>query len=189
MAFGMEAVAESTDLLIIGDLGVGNSTVAAALSAGLFGGNGRDWVGPGSGANDVMIARKAEIVDRALSFHAASLSDPLETSRRLGGREFSAIAGAILAARMQNIPVVLDGFATTAAAAVLHAINPSTLDHCLLAHVSTEAGHRKLAERLGLRPLLDLDINHGEGTGAALAAGMVRAAAQLHSGMALALPR
>lgn len=189
MAFGMEAVAESTDLLIIGDLGVGNSTVAAALSAALFGGKGADWVGLGSGANETMIARKAEAVDRALAFHAANLSEPLEISRRLGGREFSAIAGAILAARVQNIPVVLDGFATTAAAAILHAINPAALDHCLLAHVSTEPGHRKLAERLGLKPVLDLDLNHGEGTGAALAAGVVRAAALLHSGMALALPR
>jgi nicotinate-nucleotide--dimethylbenzimidazole phosphoribosyltransferase len=189
MAFGMEAIAESTDLLIIGDLGVGNSTVAAALAAGLFGGKGADWVGPGSGANETMVLRKAETVDRALAFHANSLSDPLEISRRLGGREFSAIAGAILAARVQNIPVVLDGFATTAAAAVLHAINPAALDHCLLAHVSMEPGHRKLAEQLGLKPVLDLNLNHGEGTGAALAAGIVRAAALLHSGMALALPR
>ena len=189
IAFGMEAVAERADVLVIGELGVGNSTVAAALCAALFGGKGADWVGPGSGAGEPMIRRKAEIVDRALAVHAGQLVDPLEVLRRLGGREFAAIAGAILAARAQSVPVVLDGFAATAAAAVLHAANTAALDHCLLAHVSAEPGHRRLVERLGLRPLLDLGMHHGEGTGAALAAGVVKAAALTYSGMVAALPR
>jgi len=120
MAFGMEAIAGGTDLLCLGDLGVGNSTVAAALLAALFGGRGADWVGPGSGADAAMQARKVDVVDAALAFHGASLKDPLEALRRVGGREFAAIAGAILAARMQKIPVLLDGFAATAAAAVLY---------------------------------------------------------------------
>jgi nicotinate-nucleotide--dimethylbenzimidazole phosphoribosyltransferase len=189
IAFGMEAIAGGADLLVLGDLGVGNSTVAAALSAGLVGGTGADWVGPGSGADETMMKRKAEVVDRALALHGAHPSDPLETLRRLGGREFAAIAGAIVAARMEKVPVILDGFASTAAAAVLHAANPRALEHCLAAHVSTEPGHRKLVERLGLKPVLDLGLNHGEGTGAALAAGVVKAAALVHSGMAAALPR
>jgi nicotinate-nucleotide--dimethylbenzimidazole phosphoribosyltransferase len=103
--------------------------------------------------------------------------------RRVGGREFAAIAGAILAARIQHVPVIIDGFATTAAAAVLHAANPRALDHCVLAHLSAEPGHQRAADRLGLRPILDLKLHHGEAVGAALAAGIVKAAALSLSGM------
>lgn len=187
MAFGMEAIAGGTDLLCLGDLGVGNSTVAAALCAALFGGRGADWVGLGSGADAAMQERKAAAVDAALAFHGASLRDPLEALRRVGGREFAAIAGAILAARMQKIPVLLDGFTATAAAAVLYAANPGSLDHCLLAGLSVEPGQVRAAVRLGLRPLLDLGMSHGEGVGAALAAGLVKAAALTSSGMAAAV--
>ena len=189
MAFGMEAVAGGADLLCLGDLGVGNSTIAAALCAALFGGKGADWVGPGSGADDATIARKVEVVDRALAFHGSSLGDPLEALRRVGGREFAAICGAILAARMQKIPVLLDGFAATAAAAALYKANPAALDHCLLASLSPEPGQSKAAELLGLRPLLDLGISHEEGVGAALAAGLVKAGALTSSGMAAAIRR
>ncbi|MET3592630.1 nicotinate-nucleotide--dimethylbenzimidazole phosphoribosyltransferase [Mesorhizobium shonense] len=185
MAFGMEAVAGGADLLCLGDLGVGNSTIAAALCAALFGGKGADWVGPGSGADAAMVARKADAVDRALALHGSSLDDPLEALRRVGGRELAAICGAILAARMQKIPVLLDGFVSTAAASVLHRANPGALDHCLLASLSPEPGHAKIAERLGLEPLLDLGVSHGEGVGAGLAAGLVKAAALTSSGMAV----
>jgi len=187
MAFGMEAVAGGADLICLGDLGVGNSTIAAALCAALFGGAGADWVGPGSGADAATMARKAEAVDRALALHGASLDDPLEALRRVGGREFAAIAGAILAARMQKIPVLLDGFAATATAAVLQAVSSAALDHCLLASLSPEPGQARAAERLGLRPLLDLGVSHGEGVGAALAASLVRATALTSSGMAVAV--
>lgn len=187
MAFGMEAVAGGSDLLCLGDLGVGNSTIAAALCAALFGGKGVDWVGPGSGADAAMMAHKTNVVDRGLALHRAGIADPFEALRRVGGREFAAICGAILAARMEKIPVLLDGFAATAAAAVLHAGNPAALDHCLLASLSPEPGHAKAADRLGLRPLLDLGVSHGEGVGAALAAGLVKAAALTSSGMAAAV--
>ncbi|TIV79467.1 MAG: nicotinate-nucleotide--dimethylbenzimidazole phosphoribosyltransferase, partial [Mesorhizobium sp.] len=120
-------------------------------------------------------------------FHGDSLSDPLEALRRVGGREFAAIAGAILAARMQKIPVLLDGYAATATAAVLQAVSPAALDHCLLASLSPEPGQAKVAARLGLRPLLDLGVGHGEGVGAALVAGLVKAAALTSSGMAAAV--
>ena len=183
MAFGMEAIAGGTDLLCIGDIGVGNSTVAAAMLAALYGGTGSAWVGPGSGADAALIARKAEIVDAALARHAGHLDDPLDILRRLGGREFAAIAGAILAARMEKIPVILDGYCATAAAAVLHAVNPAALDHCLFASLSAEPGQARALERLGMRPVLDLGLQHGEGTGAALAAGIVKAAALCASGM------
>jgi nicotinate-nucleotide--dimethylbenzimidazole phosphoribosyltransferase len=189
MAFGMEAVAGGVDLLAIGDIGVGGSTAAAAIFAALYGGSGADWAGPGSGADAAMIADKADVIDRGLALHGAHLKNPLEILRRLGGREFAAIAGAILAARIEKVPVVLDGFAATAAAAILHRANPAALDHCLLSHVPVEPGHRKAIEKLAMQPLLDLGLNHGEGTGAALAAGLVKIAALTHSGMAAALPK
>ena len=128
--------------------------------------------------------RKADAVRRAIALHASHLKDPLELLRRLGGREIAAMAGAILAARMQRVPVIVDGFVATSAAAVLFKADPTALDHCLFGHVSAEKAHRLALEKLGKRPLLDLGMRLGEGTGAALAAGIVKAAALCHSGMA-----
>ncbi|MBP1850935.1 nicotinate-nucleotide--dimethylbenzimidazole phosphoribosyltransferase [Rhizobium halophytocola] len=184
MAFGMEAVAGGTDLLAIGEMGIGNTTIAAAINLALYGGEAEDWVGPGTGSEGAVLARKIDAVKRAVEFHREHLSDPLEVLRRLGGREIAAMAGAILAARMQRVPVLLDGYVSTAAGAILKAINPSALDHCLIGHVSAEPGHLKAIERLGKTPLLALGMRLGEGTGAALAAGIVKAAAACHSGMA-----
>jgi nicotinate-nucleotide--dimethylbenzimidazole phosphoribosyltransferase len=183
MAFGMEALAGGTDLLCIGEMGIGNTTVAAAIFHGIFGGEAEDWVGAGTGADTEVQARKADAVRQAVDFHKAHLSDPLEALRRLGGREIAAMAGAILAARHQRIPVIVDGFVATSAAAVLHAANPEALGHCLFGHVSAERAHRLALEKLGKKPVLDLGMRLGEGTGAALAAGIVKAAALCHSGM------
>lgn len=184
MAFGMEAIAGGADLLCLGDLGVGNSTVAAAIFAALYGGAGADWAGPGSGADEAMIRRKAEVIDAALALHGAHLKDPLELLRRLGGREVAAIAGAILAARIEKIPVVLDGLAATAAAAILHAANPRALDHCRLASLSIEPAHARVAERLGLASLLAMRIGSA-GFGSGLGAGILKAAALTFSGLAV----
>ncbi|WP_157015481.1 nicotinate-nucleotide--dimethylbenzimidazole phosphoribosyltransferase [Mesorhizobium xinjiangense] len=182
MAFGMEAVAGGADLLCIGSIGVAGSTVAAAVLAALYGGDGAAWVDPGLGAGGEMQRHKAAVVDEALAVHSGHLKDPLETLRRLGGREFAAIAGAILAARIQRIPVILDGFAATASAALLKALDGSAIDHCILAAVGHEPGHARAAERLGLRPVLDFGSDLGAGAEGALAAGVVKAAAQLHAG-------
>ena len=184
MAFGMEAIAGGTDLLCVGEMGIGNTTIAAAICHGLYGGAAADWVGPGTGADAAGMARKVAAVERAVALHKAHLGDPLEVLRRLGGREIAAMAGAILAARIERIPVIVDGYVSTSAAAILHAANPAALDHCLIGHVSAEPGHRALVDRLGKAPLLDLGMRLGEGTGAALAAGIVKAAAQCHAGMA-----
>ncbi len=184
MAFGMEAVAGGTDLLCIGEMGIGNTTIAAAINLALYGGTAEDWVGPGTGSQGEVLARKIAAVDKAVALHADHLGDPLEVLRRLGGREIAAMAGAILAARMQKIPVIIDGYVATTAAAILKAANPAALDHCLIGHVSAEPGHMKAIEKLGKTPLLALGMRLGEGTGAALAAGIVKAAAACHSGMA-----
>ena len=184
MAFGMESIAGGTDLLCVGEMGIGNTTIAAAICHGLFGGRAEDWVGPGTGAQGEGLKRKIEAVETAVAFHRSHLDDPLEVLRRLGGRELAAMAGAILAARMERIPVILDGYVVTAAASVLHAANPTALDHCMIGHVSAEPGHIRVIEKLGKKPLLSLGMRLGEATGAALAAGLVKAAAQCHTGMA-----
>ena len=184
MAFGMEAIAGGTDLLCIGEMGIGNTTIASAIYHALFGGEAADWVGPGTGHDAAGVALKADVVARAVALHADHLRDPLEVLRRLGGREIAAMAGAILAGRAQRIPVIVDGFVVSAAAAVLYAADPTSLDHCLFSHCSAEPAHRRALEAMGKEPLLDLNMRLGEGTGAALAAGIVKAAALCHTGMA-----
>jgi nicotinate-nucleotide--dimethylbenzimidazole phosphoribosyltransferase len=184
MAFGMEAIAGGTDLLCLSAFGVGNSTVAAAICAALFGGRGADWVGDEPGADRSIRGRKAGMVDAALSVHSGRLADPLEVLRRLGGREFAAIVGAIIAARSEHIPVVLDGYPAVAAAAVLHAVNPDTIGHCVLAGLSGDDGQAKAAARLGLKPLLDLDIGES-GVAAVLAAGLLKAASTCYASVAV----
>ena len=184
MAFGMEATAGGIDLLAIGEMGIGNTAVAAAIFAALFGGDAADWVGPGTGVAGEGLARKRDAVAKALALHRRRFSDPLEVLRRLGGREIAAMAGAVLAARMGRIPVIVDGFVATAAVAVLYAVDKRSIEHCLFAHVSAEPAHARALAAMGVRPLLDLGMRLGEGTGAALAAGIVKAAARLHSGMA-----
>ncbi|MEQ1521816.1 MAG: nicotinate-nucleotide--dimethylbenzimidazole phosphoribosyltransferase [Aestuariivirga sp.] len=184
MAYGMEAIAGGCDLLCIGEMGIGNTTIAAAICHGLYGGKPEDWVGPGTGVDAEGLKRKADAVARAVALHKAHLADPLEVLRRLGGRELAAMAGAILAARTQRVPVLIDGYVATAAAAVLHAMRPDALDHCLAAHCSAEPAHRNLLKRLGKEPVLDLGMRLGEASGAALAAGLLKAAVNLHNDMA-----
>jgi nicotinate-nucleotide--dimethylbenzimidazole phosphoribosyltransferase len=183
-AYGMEAIAGGCDLLCIGEMGIGNTTIAAALCHGLFGGKAEDWVGPGTGVDGDGLKRKADAVRRAVALHQSHLSDPLEVLRRLGGRELSAMAGAIMAARMERVPVVIDGYVASAAAAVLFAADPKALDHCVVGHCSAEPAHRALLEKLGKEPLLDLGMRLGEGSGAALAAGVIKAAVNCHNNMA-----
>ena len=180
---GAAAIGDA-DLLVLGEMGIGNSTAAAALAAASFGGGGADWAGPGTGVDAGGITRKIEVVDAGLAVHAGALDRPCEILRRLGGREIAAIAGALLAARLRGIPVVLDGFIATAALAPLARAAPGIVDHCLAGHCSAEPGHRRLLDRLGLRPLLLLDMRLGEGSGAALAVNIVRAALAAHDGMA-----
>jgi nicotinate-nucleotide--dimethylbenzimidazole phosphoribosyltransferase len=181
---GFAALAPGTDLLALGEMGIGNTTAAAALAAGLFGGDGQRWAGRGTGVDDAGLLRKQTVVDAAVSRHAALLNDPLLTAMALGGRELAAILGAVLAARVQHTPVLLDGFVCTAAAAPLARIDQGALDHAQVAHRSAEAGHRALAAELGKDPILDLGMRLGEATGAAVAISILRAAVACHTGMA-----
>ncbi|RST86684.1 nicotinate-nucleotide--dimethylbenzimidazole phosphoribosyltransferase [Aquibium carbonis] len=173
MAFGMEATAGGMDLLCVGSVGVGGEIAAAAVFAAICGGSGVDWAIGSDGA----ATQRAALVDQALATHRGHLSDPLEVLRRLGGREMAAIAGAILAARAQKIPVLLDGDQAIAAARLLQAANPAALDHCRLATMPVDAALAKAARQLGLPTVLTLDVDLPEGAAAALAVSTVRAAA------------
>jgi len=181
---GIKAVPQHLDLLAVGEMGIGNTTSAAAIACALFGGVPGDWAGPGTGLDAEGLARKAAVIEQAVACHRDALGDPIEVLRRLGGREIAALAGAILAARERRIPLLLDGYVTGAAAAVLHGLSPDTLAHARAAHRSAEPGHARLLERLGLRPLLALDMRLGEASGAALAILLCRAALACHTGMA-----
>jgi nicotinate-nucleotide--dimethylbenzimidazole phosphoribosyltransferase len=184
VAQGDAAVALDADLVCLGEMGIGNTTAAAALAAALFGGGGARWAGRGTGVDDAGLVRKRAVVDAALARHAALLGDPLVLAAALGGRELAAILGATLAARRRRIPVLLDGFVSTAAAAPLARLRPDGLDHALAAHVSAEAAHRTLLDELRLAPLLDMGMRLGEASGAALAVPLLRAALACHTGMA-----
>lgn len=179
---GAAAVDKGADVVILGEMGIGNSTIAAALTSALFGGTPSDWVGPGTGSDAEGLARKINAIERGLALHGGQPA--LETLARLGGREQAALCGAILAARMAHIPVILDGFICTAAAAVLYAADPKLLDHCLVGHASAEPGHRRLLEAIHQRAVLEFDMRLGEGSGAALALGILRSALECHNGMA-----
>jgi nicotinate-nucleotide--dimethylbenzimidazole phosphoribosyltransferase len=184
MAYGMMAVEPGIDALALGEMGIGNTTAAAALCGGLFGGNAEMWTGPGTGVVGAAFEAKRRAVGEAIARHRPAARDPFDMLRRLGGLELAAIAGAVMAARLGRVPVVLDGFASTAAAAVLYAADQHALDHCVVGHVSAEPGHRRLIERIGQHPLFDFGMRLGEGSGATLALAVLKAATACHNGMA-----
>lgn len=182
LAAGWQAVNPAADLLVVGEMGIGNTTSAAAIAHALFGGTPGEWTGRGTGVDDAGLANKTRAVAAGVAANPAR--DPLQVLAALGGREVAAMAGAIARAHDLRIPVILDGFICCAAAAVLAEAAPGALDHCVAGHASAEAAHRALLNRLGKAPLLDLGLRLGEGSGAALAIGIVKGAIACHSGMA-----
>lgn len=181
---GWQAVDANADLLVLGEMGIGNTTVASAMAAALYREQAHVWVGRGTGISDTTLHKKITIVAKALDYHAQSISCPLSIVCCLGGREFAAIIGAIAHARLLRIPVILDGFATTVAAAVIDHIATNALDHTIAGHLSAEAGHARLLKKLYKEPLLHLELRLGEASGAALAIYVLRAALACHFGMA-----
>lgn len=179
---GWNAVDPSSDLLVVGEMGIGNTTSAAAVAAAIFGGEAADWAGRGTGVDDAGLARKTEVVSNGVALHTPCT--PLEALQRLGGRELAAMAGAIAAARSHSIPVILDGFICSAAAATLEKAVAGALDHTVAGHLSAEGAHAKILEGIGKEPLLSLGLRLGEGSGAALAIGVLKGAIACHSGMA-----
>lgn len=179
---GAAAVDPGADMVILGEMGIGNSTVSAALAHAICGGAAEDWVGRGTGSDAEGLARKRDVVARGVARHAGLA--PLQTLAALGGREHAALCGAVIAARAARIPVMLDGYICTAAIAPLHGAAPGLIDHCLVGHLSAEPGHARLCAAMGKVPILDLGMALGEGTGAALALTVLRGAVACHDGMA-----
>ena len=182
LQIGWDSVDPGADLLVTGEMGIGNTTAAAAISAALLGGKVDDWTGRGTGIDDEGLARKIAAVAKGVALHAAQT--PLEVLRCLGGRELAGMAGAIAAARYYRIPVILDGFICSAAALVLEKAQTGSLDHAVAGHQSAEAAHIRLLQAMEKEPLLNLGLRLGEGSGAALAIGVIKGAVACHSGMA-----
>lgn len=183
-AVGMQSVPVVADILVLGEMGIGNTTAAAALACAVAGGKAVDWVGAGTGINTQTLALKCKVVDKALALHREHLGGALSLLQHVGGRELAALAGAVWRARELRIPVILDGYVVTAAAAMLTRVHPDMLSHCIAGHVSVEPGHAKLLDFLKMKPLLDLGMRLGEGSGAQVALAVVRCALATYNHMA-----
>lgn len=183
LAAGWDAVRSDADLLVVGEMGIGNTTPAAAIAAALLGGDAGEWTGRGTGVDDAGLSNKTRVVAEGVALHKGQ-GDGVEILRCLGGRELAAMAGAIARARSLRIPVILDGFICTAAAACLAHTKEGALDHCVAGHLSAEGAHERLLDALGKQPILSLGLRLGEASGGALAIQILKAALECHSGMA-----
>ncbi len=181
---GIQAISSDVDLLCLGEMGIGNTTISSALCYNFFGGSLKSWVGPGTGADNIQQLNKQKVIEKALEINRPNMKRPLSALYSIGGREQAAICGALLAARYFSIPVILDGFVCSAAVLPLVMENRKILDHCLVGHCSKEPGHSDLARRLGKDPILNLEMALGEGSGAALSVQIIKAALKCHSEMA-----
>ncbi len=181
---GFNAVDDTSDIILLGEMGIGNTSVAAALCLANFGGNTVDWVGTGTGVSNQTLKHKINLVQHAANLHRDNIADSFDLLRFLGGRELAAIAGAVLKARTISVPIILDGFIATSAASTLIKSNQSALQHCIISHLSAEHGHRKLCDTLNMQPLLNLDMRLGEASGAATAFPIIKAALAAYNGMA-----
>jgi nicotinate-nucleotide--dimethylbenzimidazole phosphoribosyltransferase len=184
MQMGADAIPDDADLILPGEMGIGNTSSAAALCHLVFGGKADTWTGRGTGLDDDRLAHKISIITKAVNRVKNQTLDPVAMLSELGGRELAAIAGCVLAARLRRIPVLLDGFISTAACLPLWASNNAALDHCQISHYSKEPGHRHVIDALGKTAILDLDLRLGEASGAAIAVQIVRSALAAHNGMA-----
>lgn len=182
MQRGAAAVDTSADILLLGEMGIGNSTIAAAMAHAAFGGKPVDWIGRGTGSDKAGMSLKEQVVTKAVNLHRQVKG--LSMLAALGGREQAAICGAVIEARANRIPVLLDGYICTAAVAPLFSADGNWLSHCMIAHASAEPGHARLIDAMGSEPILTMRMALGEGSGAALALGVLRAALECHNGMA-----
>jgi nicotinate-nucleotide--dimethylbenzimidazole phosphoribosyltransferase len=180
----MRAIDYGAQIYIGGEMGIANTTAAAALSCALLKASPKDLAGPGTGLDHAGVSHKVAVLERALALHAAHFASPLECLRRVGGFEIAALTGAYLTCAQQGLPVLVDGFITTAAALVAVRLAPQCADWFIYAHGSAEPGHARLLQALDAEPLLNLGMRLGEGSGAATALPLLRAACALHNGMA-----
>ena len=189
LAAGQRAIGRATatgdaDLVILGEMGIGNTTAATAIAAALIGASVDDVVGAGTGLDAAGVSRKANVIAAALKTHRLEAAAPLSILAAVGGLEIAALTGAIIAAAQARIPVLIDGFIVSVAALVAVRINPSCAPWLIYSHRSLERGHRIVLDALGAEPVLDLKLRLGEGSGAALALPILRLACALHTQMA-----
>jgi nicotinate-nucleotide--dimethylbenzimidazole phosphoribosyltransferase len=181
---GMCSVPDDAEILVLGEMGIGNTTAAAAVACAVGGGAASQWVGSGTGITSEALAHKRQVVDKAIALHREHLNGALSILQHVGGRELAAIAGAVWRARELRVPVILDGYVVTAAAASLLRVDVDMLSHCIAGHLSVEPGHQRLLDVLKMKPLLDLGMRLGEGSGAQVALAIVRAALATYNNMA-----
>lgn len=172
IAFGMEVVAEGADIIALGNAGTGSATAAAAISLALYGGTAEYWAGAHDHSADVRI----KAVRDAVSAHDLSGANAMTYLKYFGGRDIAGLVGAIVAARHQSIPIILDGFVVCVAAAIIHAIKPSAIDHCRAGSLTSEPAHEALLDRIGLTPINNFGVSLGDGTGAALTMQLLQSA-------------
>jgi nicotinate-nucleotide--dimethylbenzimidazole phosphoribosyltransferase len=175
---------QGIDLVATGDMGIGNTTAASAITASLLQMPVALVTGRGTGIGDEQLAHKVQVIEKALARHVPNPQDPLDVLMKVGGLEIAGLVGVIVAAASRRVPVVIDGFISGAAALIAIELNPLVREYLLAGHVSVERGHHLILERLGLSPLLDLKLRLGEGTGAVLAMSLIEAALHTHSEMA-----
>lgn len=177
-------IANAADVLLLGEMGIGNTTSAAAIVAALTGRPASEVTGRGTGIDEVGLSHKAGVIAAALERHGIVHANPMSVLEAVGGLEIAALTGAIVAAAQRGLPVLVDGFIVSAAALIAVRLNPACRRWLIFSHRSAEQGHRVVLDALGARPFLDLELRLGEGSGAALALPMLRLACALHAGMA-----
>ena len=186
ISYGMMAVDDKVDVVIPGEMGIGNSTAAAAIYHALYGGEAKDWVGRGTGVDDTIYQQKSiwwQKLSRYMVRILQALMRHLQILRHVGGFEICAILGCIIAARIANVAVILDGYIACAAAAILHKIDADYIAHCVAGHVSDEQAHINVLDRLNKPPILDLQMRLGEASGGAAALSILKIALACHHGM------
>ncbi|MEL7567233.1 MAG: nicotinate-nucleotide--dimethylbenzimidazole phosphoribosyltransferase [Dehalobacterium sp.] len=174
-----DLVRDGVELLATGDMGIGNTTPSSAILAVLSGRRAEEVTGRGTGISDQALENKARVIETAIAVNQPDPQDPLDVLAKVGGFEIGGIAGIILGAAYYHVPVIVDGFISSAGAMLAKALTPACTDYMIAAHQSLEFGHRLMLEELGLKPILNLNLRLGEGTGAALAMNIVEAAAQV----------
>lgn len=176
--------AEGVALVGTGEMGIGNTSPSSAIIAAISGLGVRELTHRGTGINDAALENKIRVIEQGLTLNSPDTQDPLDVLAKVGGLEIAAIAGLVLGCAANSIPVVIDGFISTAGALIASELHPNVRDYIFAAHRSVEIGHRVMLERIGAMPILDLDLRLGEGTGAALAMGLIEAGVKVMKEMA-----
>ena len=183
MKLGYNSVPKKCDLLLLGEMGISNTTSATAIACALFKTSVKKWTGLGTGISEKNLKNKISVIQKGLKLHGKKFDSVIKILSCFGGREMAAIVGSVIAARVRGIPILLDGFVSTASAATLTIFNKNILEHCLISHLSSEPGHKGIILKLKKEPILDLNMRLGEASGGAVASLIIKAALVTHNKM------